>query len=248
MDHSLMGTVVDTRIPADDFCLEHTFSEVPNIRIELVRAACHGDNLLPLVATNGARSEQVNDALAADATINSVTPLSAREFRSTFWVDWADPARELLNTLRQKEVTLLSAVGEGGQWKLSFLYPDDDPVSSIFAEWKHDGLNLSVKRVNGAIGPFYNDRFGVTEEQYEALIQAVESDYYEIPRGTNLKGLACELKISHQALSERLRRGHKNLVENTLIVDHGISQAIPARDISYRVGQAPAKGSAPRSP
>lgn len=52
----------------------------------------------------------------------------------------------------------------------------------------------------------------VTGEQREAVLTALELGYYEVPRHANLADVAAELGISHQALSERLRRAHGGLV------------------------------------
>ena len=61
-------------------------------------------------------------------------------------------------------------------------------------------------------------RFGLTEGQYHALLTAVEHGYYDVPQRRTLKELAEEFDISHQALSERLRRGTESLIEDTLLV------------------------------
>ncbi|MFB9808291.1 helix-turn-helix domain-containing protein [Haladaptatus pallidirubidus] len=47
---------------------------------------------------------------------------------------------------------------------------------------------------------------------------ALESGYYDIPRGISGEELSDDLGISHQALSERLRRAYKNLISNALVV------------------------------
>lgn len=53
---------------------------------------------------------------------------------------------------------------------------------------------------------------GLTSEQYEALTEAIQYGYFEIPRDISLVELAAELDISHQALSERLRRAYRTLI------------------------------------
>jgi predicted DNA binding protein len=50
----------------------------------------------------------------------------------------------------------------------------------------------------------------------ETVKAAVESGYYGIPRDTTLEDLATDLNVSHQALSERLRRGHRALIESVI--------------------------------
>ena len=66
----------------------------------------------------------------------------------------------------------------------------------------------------GLRGPYTSP---LTDKQGEALELAFEQGYYEIPRDTTAKEFAEAVGISHQALSERLRRAHKNLAENTVV-------------------------------
>lgn len=55
------------------------------------------------------------------------------------------------------------------------------------------------------------DEIRLTPEQSEALLAAIQHGYFEIPRGISQEELAAELEISHQALSERFRRGFRTL-------------------------------------
>jgi predicted DNA binding protein len=56
----------------------------------------------------------------------------------------------------------------------------------------------------------------VTPGQQNVLVAARERGYFDIPRETTLRELADELDVSHQTLSEHLRRGIMNLVDATL--------------------------------
>ncbi|MFC7008889.1 helix-turn-helix domain-containing protein [Halalkalicoccus salilacus] len=47
--------------------------------------------------------------------------------------------------------------------------------------------------------------------------------YYDVPRTVTLTELANKLDISHQALSERLRRAHANLIDRTISSTEGRS-------------------------
>jgi len=61
-------------------------------------------------------------------------------------------------------------------------------------------------------------RFGLTEQQYEAITAALEHGYYEIPRDASAEDLAGEIGISRQAFAERLRRGHRTLANDALTI------------------------------
>lgn len=63
----------------------------------------------------------------------------------------------------------------------------------------------------------------VWQSQYTALTQACQHGYFKIPRELDLDDLAAMMNISHQALSERLRRGHETLIKTTLLGTHPTS-------------------------
>jgi predicted DNA binding protein len=62
-----------------------------------------------------------------------------------------------------------------------------------------------------------NGNFGLTSAQREALTVAFEAGYFDVPAQTTLDSLSDVLGVTSQAVSERLNRGTKKLVETTLI-------------------------------
>jgi predicted DNA binding protein len=58
----------------------------------------------------------------------------------------------------------------------------------------------------------------LTELQQETLVAALEAGYYELPREVTMGELAERLGVSQQALAKRLRRGYRNLIEDSLVV------------------------------
>jgi predicted DNA binding protein len=67
---------------------------------------------------------------------------------------------------------------------------------------------------------------GLTEKQHRALTLALDAGYYEVPRRANAVQLAEELDISHQSLSEQLRRAHGTVVTDTV----GMSTSVLSED------------------
>ncbi|WP_254662883.1 helix-turn-helix domain-containing protein [Haladaptatus sp. W1] len=49
-------------------------------------------------------------------------------------------------------------------------------------------------------------------EQLEVLQLAAKHGYYDVPRGITLRELADRIDVSHQAVSERIRRAHGHLI------------------------------------
>ncbi|WP_435363040.1 helix-turn-helix domain-containing protein [Haloarchaeobius sp. DYHT-AS-18] len=59
----------------------------------------------------------------------------------------------------------------------------------------------------------------LTPAQREALEASVKAGYYEVPRQSTLEDVAGELGVSSQATSERLRRGMRTVLRETLFSD-----------------------------
>jgi hypothetical protein len=59
-------------------------------------------------------------------------------------------------------------------------------------------------------------RFGLTESQCLTLVTALGRGYYDIPRTVDVGGLAEEFGVARQAVSERLRRGHRTMSKDGL--------------------------------
>jgi hypothetical protein len=61
-------------------------------------------------------------------------------------------------------------------------------------------------------------RYGLTTEQFNALTAAAERGLFEVPRGVTIGDLAEEFGVTHQAMSERIRRATGALVEDALLI------------------------------
>lgn len=60
-------------------------------------------------------------------------------------------------------------------------------------------------------------QFGLSSEQREALVLALQRGYFASPSEVSLDELADELDITKQAVSDRIRRGNEKILETTLL-------------------------------
>jgi len=209
--------MVDATVPTDQFALADTFERVPDTEFETVPVvAPKAGNVMPYLWAWGPDLERLHEAMEADSTTASVQRLSRNEERSLYRVDWKSHIQAIVSVLVQDQGTLLGAKGQEGRWTFRFLFSEHDAVSSTFDSCQGHGIDLSIRRVKGVANSIDRKRTELSDKQYEALTAAFETDYYEVPRETTLEELAEEVGVSHQALSERLRRGHQTLIANTL--------------------------------
>jgi predicted DNA binding protein len=213
-----MVTVVDATVPASQFALRDTAEKFPEAEFETLRVVAQNDGCeIPFLRAWAPNLDGLHQALEQDPTTREVERLVQREECSLYRIRWQARIRVVVYILGVEEGLLLRAHGKDGRWRLRVMFPDHDSISSTYEFCKENGIDLSIRRVKGIVESIDRHDNEITEKQYEALAAGFESDYYRVPRGQKLEGLADELDISHQALSERLRRGHRKLIEQTLL-------------------------------
>ncbi|WP_368411757.1 helix-turn-helix domain-containing protein [Haladaptatus halobius] len=114
-------------------------------------------------------------------------------------------------------MTLLSAIGTQTGWEFQLRSADTNGVTQFQQYCRKHSIPLTVTRLYTLSELRTSDQYQITTAQEEALIAAFEAGYFNQPRETKLEGIAQELGISRQSLAERLRRGHRNLIVNTLL-------------------------------
>jgi predicted DNA binding protein len=122
--------------------------------------------------------------------------------------------------INEHAATAQKATAANGEWQLHVLFSDRNALSATNEFAKENDIGFTLERIYGPEN-FETTRHNLTNLQHETLALAVEKGYYEVPREIDAKGLADELDISHQALSERHRRATKNLVLSALATVDG---------------------------
>lgn len=213
-----MATIVRGTVPAEEFALARTLSVLPDAEVECERLIRSGDGaVMPLLWVRHVDREALEEAFEADPTVSNVTCLSEFDDELLYRMNWVDHVDLLLQLLTNAEATVLDAYGRQDTWQLRVLYPDRDHFTRTHEFADGHGLTFDVESIREMEGEPAG-RFGLSEDQYEALVLATRRGFFEIPRDTTMEELASDLDISHQALSERLRRATGSLVEDTLLV------------------------------
>ncbi|MFC6835724.1 bacterio-opsin activator domain-containing protein [Halomarina ordinaria] len=213
-----MATITRAAIPTREFALHRTLREVSDVEFECERLVESGEGrVMPLVWTRGADTETLEAALERDPSVTDVTLLAEFDDELLYRMNWVDQVRLVIEMVTSLDATILDAYGDAEAWNLRILYPDRDALSRTNDFCESNGLTFDVIHVREMRGDPVG-RFGLTDEQYEAMTMACERGYFSVPRETDLDALAEDLDISHQALSERLRRGTEVLVEEALLV------------------------------
>lgn len=211
-----METVVNATIPTDQFVLRETIEQVPDVEFEAVRFAVHDSACpMPFLWASTCQPDQLAAALEADSSTERVNCLSREDGRGLYSIDWTTRAACLIEGFAETGGPVLEIRGSSDRWTFQILFPDRAAASEAFQTWCDDGISPSLSRISH-LSCGNDDKGGLSGTQHTAITQAFQADYYNVPRGTTLEELAMEFEVSHQALSERLRRGHSHLVERLL--------------------------------
>lgn len=210
--------VVRGEIPAEEFALYEALSSLPNVEFEVERVVQSGDEAaMPLMWIRNADHEAVTDAFQNDPSVQELTLLSTFENEQLYRMEWVSEVQVVLQMLTNSEATIMDAYGYNGHWYLRVLYPDRDSLTKTTDFTEEHDLTFNVTAIRQMEGEPAG-RFGLTTPQFEALTTALEMGYYTVPRENDLGAVADTLDISHQALSERLRRATGALIEDALLV------------------------------
>jgi predicted DNA binding protein len=212
-----MVTVAELTVPEDAFPLGVSVSRLTDARVELERVVPTDGERAPHLWVEDADADAVRSALEDAPSAGDATILEDVDHRVLVRAAWNRSATNLLSGIVAADLTVLTATVEDDEWRFVVRADDADAVSTFGSFCREHDIPFEVERVGSLSTVARGSRYDVTEAQHEALLLAYERGYFDSPRRTSLEELAAEVGISRQALANRLRRGHRRLVERTLL-------------------------------
>lgn len=214
-----MSVIAEFSIPTTEFALRETLEQCPDLTFEVDRVVAHdAEHVLPFVWVSDEEIEELTSILEGDPSVERVELLTEVDDERFYRLEWASEARVIGHMVIEHDAIVQRATATDGIWTMRVLFSDRSDVSATYEFAQSHGLTLTLEQLYG-VDDTRQVRFGLTDSQHETLVEGYERGYYDVPREVDQSDLADALDISHQALSERLRRGAKSLIENALIID-----------------------------
>lgn len=215
-----MVTPVEATIPTEQFALGDTTEAIPDCQFKTVPiVAHHSTDIFPFLRAWSTDLESLKTELHHDSSTKSVERISRGELHDLYRIEWNSRTRRIVTGLIDDFGIFLDSSCQGGKWRFKLLFSDHAAVSAAYNFCKERGVDLSIHQINGVndlTDMFTRGGITLSDKQHEALTSAFETGYYGVPRGMTLQELSDQIGVSHQALSERLRRGHQALISDTL--------------------------------
>ncbi|QLK25218.1 helix-turn-helix domain-containing protein [Natrinema zhouii] len=209
-----MTSIADIEIPADGTGTGELFEAAPSLTCEMEQVIASSGHGLWL---SGPSHSEVKEALDEAGAIGNYSQISSDEDRWLYDIEFEPDTVDPFEIVLEEGGTVLSASASNGTWLLSVRVVDRESVSSLYDRLDDNDVTPTIVRLFD-LAEESHSQCGLTTRQYETLVAAIDHGYFEIPREVSMQELSEELGISHQALSERLRRAYRALVTSELNV------------------------------
>ncbi len=208
--------IAEIRLVHPELVLAPTIERVPGVVSELESQTIVPPDVHYLFfEVSGEDLDAFDAALPDDPTVSEPTVIvDAPGFR-VYRMRLTSDERLVLPKAADLGMRVLHATSGEGGWLATLEVPELTDLRR-FREYCADrDVTVTVRRLYHADDP-PGSELGLTDVQRETLGVAYEQGYFDEPRGTTVEELATRLGVSSSAVSGRLRRGIRTLVEGTL--------------------------------
>lgn len=212
-----MSVIADFRVPATDFALGRIMEVRRGINVRVETMVPTGESVMPYFWVPADDADAVEAALREDPLTLEVDALDEVNDEVLFRVAWSGEIDGLVDSLLDTEAVVLQAEGTGDDWLMELRFSDYDNLSSFYQNCTKKDISIDLDQVHSSIEDGSDSSYGLTDEQRETILIALNEGYFGVPRQTTLVELGEMLGISDSAVSQRLRRGLSKLLAATLL-------------------------------
>jgi len=207
-----MAVIADLSLPPDALALAGVFEAMPDAGVVFEAIVPVGESAGALFWVEG-DDTGVTETLRDRAEIETLTRFDARPDRTLFHGEFESGGGTVVGPLAEAGVHVLTGGGDDDGWQFRVLCRDRRTLSKFTERVTGLGIPVTLDRVS----PYEARRDdSLSEKQEEAVLSAYEEGYFAVPRRATIEDLASGTDISDSAFSQRLRRGLRAVIEESL--------------------------------
>ncbi len=212
-----MSVHLDFTIGADEFALGRILSVPTTMHLELERIVPAGETIAPFVWATGADHAAFERQVRESPLTGDVLLLDRVGDAGLYRIEWREATTDLLAGIAESEAAILEAQGDG-EWRFRLRFAGHDRLSQFYNYCTDHDLPVHIERTytHDEESQFHG-QFDISHAQREALVLALRRGYFDTPSKSSLDELAADLDISRQALSNRIRRGNREILRAVLL-------------------------------
>jgi predicted DNA binding protein len=219
---SSMAVIAELAVPPKGFPLGELLTIDPTLYIDFEKVVPVGEAVLPLFWVWNGNLDAFERRIRDNEFVIDLQLIDRTVDRTLYAIEWSLPPDTFFESLVKTNATILDAKGHGNHdWRFRLLFPSHKQLSEFHTLSQENDTPLTLGRVYTVrdMGAGL-DNVTLSQKQREALELAFRHGYFDTPRTVTLEELAAEFDISSQALSDRLRRGTKAIVEQVVGFPH----------------------------
>lgn len=211
-----MAIVAEFTIPPGALPFGDTLIENPDIKLEVERIVPTDESALPFFWVWGDDPGIFMEHSEREPDVRNTQHLAEVDNGALFRAEWA-PNATLIEGLKDLKATIIESEGTAEQWRFQVRAANRDRIIEFRRVFVEEGIAVSLNRLYNLSEVVEANQRALTQDQRETLIKAYREGYYDSPKEISQQELGEQFGVSHRAISERLRRGTRNLIAASLI-------------------------------
>lgn len=212
-----MSVIVEFTCTDSAFPFGRMFTDSPGMTVELEAIVPTDTAVVPYLWVNGEQYEEFEVRVRQNEHVAEFVALDRLEDAVLYRIDWIRHSGDLLEGIEVTRGVVLEASRNEG-WTFRLRFPNHDNVSQFYNYCMQNNITIDITRSFTLTEKTeFGYQFDLSQEQREALLLGLRHGYFDTPSQTSLDELAAELGISSQAMSNRIRRGTKQVLGEALL-------------------------------
>ena len=211
-----MTLVAEFTIPPEALPLGVLLTDRPETEIEVERIIPADETALPFFWAWGVEPECVLEYAEREPAFAAVHQLEEVRAGALYRAEWS-PHADVVQGIQGLDGTIIESVGTSEQWRFEIRAQDRDSFIQFQEVFEAHGISVTLTGLSDLADRIEADGRDLTPIQRETLMTAYREGYFEQPRETTQEELSEQFGISSRAVSDRFRRGIRNLIAETLL-------------------------------
>ncbi|UHQ98133.1 helix-turn-helix domain-containing protein (plasmid) [Natrinema zhouii] len=210
-----MSVIAEFTIPLAGLPGKQIFDSLPDVEIELERIVPTNESALPFFWVWGGDGEGFQEIAEQVPEIQNMCLLKEVQNGALYSADW-HPDVDFIDILKECNSVILEGKGTTDGWFFRLRAEDREDITDFQQSFAELGIRVQLQRIYDLEERTEGRHLSLTRKQRETLTMAYEEGYYEEPREVSQEELGEMIGITSRAVSHRLRRGTRQLIESTL--------------------------------
>jgi len=212
-----MPITVKSHIDHEKLALKPTLNKLDDIKLRVISQVNTdpSSNIFPYLVEYE-HLQEFEETLDEDPTVENYELMSKDDETGIYYIEYSDETKLISEIVTAVNGFMTEAKTKDMGWLVQLQLPDREALNTIWEYAEDQNIHMEIISIYDSWGGDAEMSYGLTPEQEEALVVALESGYFSEPREKTLSETADEVGLSSTAMSGRLRRGMRNLVSAAL--------------------------------